>query len=418
MILQNSVARITGWAIAATLLLLWIHVSASQADDFDIFLQAAADLPRRENIYTATYQGHHHYYYSVLFALILQPFTALPPYWVKAVWLALNIVMILRIWQYCSKTLRPYTQFSARKHAAWILLCVTGCSHFLRDNFQSCQLTVCMLWLTLEGLALVRKGKPAPAAALLALAINIKLLPLVVVPYLLYCGRLRTVVWLALFYIGSLWLPAAVLGADYNATLLTTWWALVNPTNAEHVIDVSEKGLHGLSTLLPIYLMPDAEPYPMLPLRRHIAALDAREVMQVLLYVRLVLAGFTLWFLRRLPFRPARDRAQELWEISYILLLVPLIFPHQQGYAFFFAAPAIVWIAACLLQDGIRHPRMLCASILFALSLLAMNIAFWFDLYRTFFDHFKVLTFGALLLIVLLAICTPRKLYCPAPEVA
>lgn len=402
----STVVRVLVWIAAAAGALLWIHAEAQTENDFDIFLAAARDLGQEENIYTTLYRGKYHYYYSVLFAWMLQPLALLAPYWAKAVWLALNLGFLLRSARLCAAAL-PVHKMSGAAKALFTALAVFASLRMLRDNFHSGQLTLCLLWLSLEGLALIHRGAKLRGATLIALAINIKLLPLVLIPYLLYRREVRAAVAVVVIYTALLWLPALLVGTDYNAFLLRHWWALVNPSDARHIIDVSERGLHGLSTLLPTLFIPGVQEEGMLPLRRHLVALEAKHVAAALMAARLSLAGFTVYFLRTWPFRPAPSSLHRCWEVAYILLVVPLIFPHQQHYAFLLALPAVLYLLAYFILS--RHTRRtwMVEKVLTALAVIGMNAAFLLGPYSDYYDHFKVLTWATLLLIVPLARCRP-----------
>ena len=73
-------------------------------NDWDIFLAASRALFRGEDIYAITYFDGYHYYYSLLFATVLYPFTWLPVVTAKFVWIFLNPFffdwIFLRFWAY------------------------------------------------------------------------------------------------------------------------------------------------------------------------------------------------------------------------------------------------------------------------------------------------------------------------------
>ena len=52
--------------------------------------------------------------------------------------------------------------------------------------------------------------------------------------------------------------------------------------------------------------------------------------------LRLFLAVFTLYFLRTFPFQKSKSNLHRLWEVGYLFLVIPFLFPHQQNYAYFF----------------------------------------------------------------------------------
>lgn len=398
--------------IPAIAILAWILIEAKQRNDFDIFLAASSDLAKDENIYTNTYSEWYHYYYSAFFAMLLVPFTFLPVYIVKVLWLTLNVFFLYRIWVICSSFI-DLSKLPKKLVLALGILSFLFVLRFVRDNFHVGQMTICMLYLSLEGINFILKEKKTAGAALLALAINIKLLPLVILPYLFWRLEIKAGILVIVFYITLMLLPSAFIGHEYNTFLLSEWWKLINPTNTEHVIDVSERSFHGLSTLLPTLLMENVNENYALPLKRNIADLSVQQVNLVLNITRLALVAFTFYFLRSLPFKKAFSPLHTLWEISYILLIVPLIFPHQQHYAFFFIFPAVIYLLYFLFviyqgkTNDLGKNKLITVTVLLSLIFLVCNSTIILGHYREYYDHFKILTYAALLLIVPLAVCRP-----------
>jgi hypothetical protein len=400
------------WIAAGIAVLAWILIEARNRNDFDIFLLAARDLQKGENIYTNIYFEGYHYYYSTLSALLLMPFTWLPLYLAKVLWLALNAFFAYRIWLICFSYIDT-SRLRSKLSRLLVILSLLFVARFLRDNFHLAQMTICILYLSLEGTSQIDKGRNTRGAALIALAINIKLLPLVLVPYLFYRKEPIAGIKVIVFYAFFLILPGAFITREYNYFLIGQWWTLVNPTNTEHIIDVSERSFHSLSTLLPTLLMENVHENYALPVRRNIADLTVHQVNIILNAARLILAAFTLYFLGSLPFKKASSRFQKLWELSYIFLLVPLIFPHQQHYAFFFILPAVIYLLYFLLlqyQDNyasFAKGKFIIVTSLLAVIFLVCNSTLILGEFTAYYFHFKILTYGALLLIVPLAMCRP-----------
>jgi hypothetical protein len=80
-------------------ILIIILFEARGKGDFNIFISASKDLLLGKNIYQIQYNEWYHYYYDILFALILSPFTYLSLYIVKFIWLLLNVFFVYRIWK-------------------------------------------------------------------------------------------------------------------------------------------------------------------------------------------------------------------------------------------------------------------------------------------------------------------------------
>ena len=130
---------------------------------------------------------------------------------------------------------------------------------FFLDNIHYSQITIFILWCTAFGLQLILNNKTIAGSALLALGINIKLLPIVFLPYLIYRGYFKAFTYTVLFYFSYLFLPALFIGFNYNLSLIKTWLSLINPANQNHILDVEERSFHSLSTLLSTLLVNDVK---------------------------------------------------------------------------------------------------------------------------------------------------------------
>jgi hypothetical protein len=171
-----------------------------------------------------------------------------------------------------------------------------------------------------------------------------------------------------------------------------------------------------LSTLL-IEKTPDKYA---LPIKRNITDVSIPTLTLILNSTRALLVMFTLYFLRTTPFKKISHNLHRFWEWSYILLLIPLIFPHQQYYEFLFVCPAVFYIIYSLIINYPTYPVLKRNGLIFGLVLSYMlcNLNLIFGQYKDYYDHFKILTYGALLLIPMLASLKPdlmegnkKKLY-------
>jgi hypothetical protein len=252
------------------------------------------------------------------------------------------------------------------------------------------------------GLYFIQQGKTISGSAILALGINIKLLPIVFLPYLLFRGYYKAFGFTILFYIAGLFLPSLIIGHHYNMELLSSWWNLINPAHQKHVLDVEERSFHGLSTLLSTLLVKDVPDIYALGTPRNIADVPLKTLSAILLITRLTLIAFTLYFLKGTYFKAEKNQLKNVIEISYILLLIPLIFPHQQHYAFLFMVPAFAVILFIWIKNyDLVKNRWLMPTLLSIIYLCA-NLKLVLGAFNAYYEHFKILTYGALLLIPLL----------------
>lgn len=404
--LQKTLLLACGFAGLAYLLL-----EARGEGDFHIYMSAARDLFSGVNIYEKAYGNGFHYLYSVFFAIVLYPFSFLPFYLVKLCWLLLNAFLLYKTY----RLLFSYFDRSAlsnKQRMMFYTVVLLFSARFIHENFHTGQITILILYTCVQGLHMVFYTPSWPwGCVLIALGINIKLLPLVLLPYLLYRGRFKAfagTILIAAFF----WLfPALVTGISKNTFLMQEWWARMNPSNALHVLDVSERSFHSLTTLLSTLFVAHVPDLYALPLRRHIADVSLHTLGLIITISRAVLIGGTLYFLRSLPFRNAADKTQQYTEVAYILAIIPLIFPHQQHYAFLFTVPAAMHV----IYFTIRYYQVLRpAQRIFLLAggifvYLCCNLKLILGEFNAYYEHYKILSYGALWLLVLLAYTRTRK---------
>lgn len=393
------------------ILLVYILLETRAHQDFDIFLLASKDFLQGGNIFVHHYEDGFHFFYSPLFATLLIPFTFLPIYLARIIWLTLNVLALAR----CFKLIKSYLNFdsfSDKQKLLFNFISMVFSAKLILDNFHNGQVTIFMLLFMLEGLRLINSNKVFWGAALIALGINFKFLPLVLLPYLFYNKQLKACAFIVYWYVLFLFLPALVCGFDLNNTLLKDWLLAINPSNTQHLIDTDETTLNGLTTLIPTLLM-DTVPDPhALIYKRNILNLPITTVIIIINTTRLLLLCFVFYFLRRKPFTLPKTNLHKLWEMSYVFLLIPLIFPHQQHYAFFMMMPASMYVIYWLFISKIVKYKIDWRSlVMLILIYLLTNAHLLVGEFRQYYDHYKIITYGGLLMIVLLACLKPDKAF-------
>lgn len=399
------------YCIAALALLAFLYIESQGKGDFYIFLSAAQDVFKGENIYDKLYNQWYHYFYSVFFAIVLHPLVYLPFQLSKFLWLSLNVFFVYRIFMII-KNLLPLHDFSKKQLLFLRYMGFLFSLRFIYENLHHSQITILILFLSLQGLQLIVTNKqPLAGAALIALGINIKLLPIVLIPYLFYRRFFKAGFLTIGIYILLLFTPAIFIGWNNNTNLLCTWGQLINPVNKVHILDTEERSFHGLSTLLSTLLVEKVPDAFALPIKRNIADISIEQLSTVLNTVRLTLILLSLYFFRSFPFKHALGLKHQFREISYLLLLVPLIFPHQQHYAFLFICPAFIFCLYYIIQNknNISRGKFYFLTISCAVIYLVCNLKLILGEFNPYYEHFKILTYGALFLIPILAICDPEK---------
>ncbi|MCW3076789.1 MAG: hypothetical protein JWO32_1398 [Bacteroidetes bacterium] len=389
------------WAFLTLAAILFCYSESDGRGDFYIFISAADDLTEDVDIFKKTYVDGYHYFYSVLFALVLKPFAALPFQGLKLSWLLLNVFLFASLFRLLIQS--PLVNKLAERKRFIFLGCVLLFSvRFLKDNIHHSQITILILWCCVYGIYYITENKLVKGAFILALGINIKLLPIVLLPYLFYRGYFKACLLTLFFYTSLLFLPSVFIGHSYNVSLLKSWLQLINPTNQNHVLDVEERTFHGLSTLLSTLLVKDVPDVYALSNKRNIADVSLHTLSLVLLIVRMCLVSFTLYFTGIKFFKKAATAWHQSVELSYVLMIIPLIFPHQQPYAFLFVIPAVCCILYYLFTHHISKNKKKLVQALLVVVFLTFHLKLILGEFNNYYDHYKILTYGTLLLIPIL----------------
>lgn len=386
------------------------------SSDFKVFLEAAKLVRNGENPYNKwlfVSEGNYClYFYSPLWAVLLVPFSYLPNFIPNIVWLLANIFFLYRIYQ----LLKRFGELNSitTKRLYWIfLLCFIMSVRFIIYNFDMIQMTIFLLWGILESLRLIEDEKVVYGGMLLAFIINIKILPIVILPYLLYRGYMKGFFYAMIFSIVFLFLPMIYTGWSTNNFLLTEWWSVINPSNPEHLAE-TDLGSHSLTALVPTLL---TETSGKISIPRNISDLSENSATYALHITRLLLIILTLFFLKYPPFVQARNKLFQLRELAYIVLLIPLIFPHQQKYAFALIIPAVFYLSHFIIinfplrRTSMTGVRWYALITLMSLSFILMTLSTDGLIGREFNNisqHFKAITWGALLLIFALLLANPK----------
>lgn len=385
-------------------------ISAADGGDFDVYLDAAGKLTNHQNIYQPPFVKGLQYYYSVFFALVLEPFSY-AVYIAEVLWLLLSYFLLYRTWVLIEHYFDT-SIFSAKKYRYWVMLTVLLALQFIMYNVAMIQVTVFLLWSIFESLQLINNKKPLAAGALLALAINIKIMPILMLTYLFYKGHFKALAATIICNVALLYLPAIFIGVGYNNFLLTEWWAIINPANKEHLYETGI-GMHSLTALIPVYFTPTVGE---MPYAQNIFDLSAKQVELVLNCTRLFFLSLSLLFFRSLPFKNEENKLKEFWQIAYFVMLIPLLLPHQQKYAFLFTLPMIVYLLYFFLTtyNKIKTLAYTAVFVLFCLAMVFYSPIYGADVIGQFLfrytQHYRLLTIATLLLIPITLYFSPNRL--------
>jgi hypothetical protein len=334
----------------------------------------------------------------------------MPFFVAEFIWLIFSFWCLYRILKLSETYFTPFK--TAKEHRLWIAISLLCVLRFIMSNVGLIQVTIFLLWATLEALNMFDNKKAVTGSLLLAFAINVKLLPLVFLPYLIYRNFWKECLLTILCFGVFLFLPAIVIGFDYNYFLLTEWWKIINPSNNENVIEAG-LGIHSLSALIPVYI---TNTQGELEIKRNFIDFDIKTVTMILDCIRLFFVVLALAFLKTLPLKRITDRTKIYWEISYIFLMTPLLFPHQHKYAFVYLLPLILYLVYFFMwvwktKSMARYLPLiiLCGLVFIVLSPFNGSSVIGWQIFKVL-QHFKILSMAAILLIPVSLICNPNQL--------
>ncbi|HLF63720.1 MAG TPA: glycosyltransferase family 87 protein [Saprospiraceae bacterium] len=370
-------------------------------NDINVYLYAAEQLLNGQNIYTQN--PYNFYLYSPLFALTLSPLTLLEISVARVFWMLVNLGIVMRLWY----LLRPLAlTLSPSNRRVWMISVIVLSLGFLNHNFALGQVTILILWLTFEGCYQVGKGRSVLGALLIAIGINIKIIPMLVLVYFGMKGYFKAGVLTVLFFFMSLIIPAVIIGFQYNSELLSAWKNVINPAGERFAFEDND-GCHSLNAVLPAYFFDfDSIERSITPYKRNvdyprrIVHIPYETLSVILLLSRLLVLGIFLlallprswiygspgkliqrfWLALKIEFAD-RNRKTEfnphvfLWEMGLLCLVTLLIFPHQMKYSMLYFVPAGAYLIMCMLPGSQIRVTSLGKLLLILAGLLMIVLA-------------------------------------------
>lgn len=381
------------WLLLSAFGIILCALETPGLGDFAIYLSAASDLTYHKDIYQTTYYDGYHYFYSVFFAIFLKLFAGFNFSVIKFIWLYLNYLCFVHLLQLLNNFLLKRV---ANAKQRWYLFCfaIIFCISFVLQNIHSAQITLFLLWASIYGLKLIYNKKSFHGSFLLAIAINIKIMPVVLIPVLFFNGKWKECIMIIAFYIVLLLFPYLVIEQNYYNLLLQSWWNLINPMAGKHILDTEERSFHSLTTLLSVLLVKNTGEAYLLPYKRNILDINLNTLKWVILFVRLVFISSVFLFISQPFFKKNYTFYKTELQYAFVLALVPLVFPHQQHYAFILCLPLAL---LCFYYSLRFNTKWL--NYLLVIVFLSFNLRLLLGYFNQYYEHFKIITYGALLLV-------------------
>jgi hypothetical protein len=320
-------------------LIYLIAKAFSTGTDINVYLFASNQLFKGENIYDNN--PFNNYLYSPLFALLLRPISIFEYPIARVLWAIFNALITYRLWIIASRLIKSNIRFDKVLFTQWATGVIFISLGFLNHNLVLGQISIVILWLTLEGLyQIIDQQKPIKGSLLLALGITIKIIPLIGLFYLFFKGKYKAVSISVIFIIIGLILPSVIIGHDYNMKMLNNWTDTINPTNNKYVFE-NNRGTQSLNAIIPAYFY-DFETVKKAPanLKRQIASIPHNVLIIILQTLRVSLLLSLLLLIFHGYKQKTKKALSFYWQFSYLALLSALIFPHQQKYAMLYFVPA------------------------------------------------------------------------------
>jgi hypothetical protein len=391
--IKSGLKRIDFYYVLILIYVLWLFSLKNRQtggmDDFDVFFHAGERLLNRENIYGPPHYYNLKYFYSVLFAGIMGSIQSLGINTVKWIWFAINTALFVRVF-----ILLRIHVFKTEKSSALVfffLLLLFG--KIVLVNYTFNQISVLILWTMFEAYHLLKKGHWVWAILILCLGINIKIMPIVLAPYIIVMGKKPfQIIGLGLAaLLFFLYIPALFIGFETNQFLIGEWLKTLNPVSDIHVMQTYEYGFTDLSSMATKFL--SAEPVYLEP-QVNIADLSRPSLFLITNAIRAALLGSVVY----LAFKAKHavygvDKGFVI--AAGFMALIPLCFPHQREYSFMFSMPmfAVLMLMLAKLKSVGQY-------ILFMVFIALTGNLVWVDFAGQtavdVFKHYRLITMGML----------------------
>jgi hypothetical protein len=405
------------YALTLAIALVYLLVkSQSLPGDFKVFLSAADYLGHHQNPYNVwlVWKGQvtDKYAYGPAFAVMLIPLTWLPDPIAFFVFFFVQFLLLLRAFTIISLML-PVDKLDERQKIWWWTLTILCSIRFILHNVEFGQVTILIFYLAIEGIYQIFYGNKLAGSLLLGLAIHIKIMPVVFIPYLLWRKQILPAT-LCIVFFGLFWLiPLAFGNSTFTHQLFTDWCNTINPL-AENLNQHQERTgyqIQGLQGLLSAYLLNSS--FENVDFKFNLMIVSQPVFRLILEASRLFFVLFTLYFLNGSFFRPYTKGFKGFWQLSYLFLVVPIIFPQQQKYSLLLMAPFFGYVICWLLANSKNRDRrwnLTAAYLLFIVLLTTFTSDLFVGMRLNYlFQCMRILAMATILAVPLLAWVKPPE---------
>ena len=311
--MKTKILKIVLLIALVIFLSVFFENSFHKMNDFKVTYRAASRVLNGEDLYNWE-DGHYVYKYSPFFALLVAPFGLIPFSYARFLWMALMCASLfgtVRMGKYLVMGHRSPPRF-------FYFLSLLLIAKFLLREIELGQTDFLQLLLILSLFVFLEKGNEFLGGLFLALSVIIKLTPLIVVPYLIYKKRFRTLVWSFVFIFAFFFFPCLIYGFDGNLSLLRNWHEFLSLSSPPLIANDMNQSIFGM-----FYRFLTASEYNV-----NFLNLDP-NVVNVLIYVITIGSYVCLLFFSRLSRKIEISfiHAQEAIEYSFLLIFIALFSP-------------------------------------------------------------------------------------------
>lgn len=242
--------RITKYGLAALVVLSIVYTvfkTNQSGSDINLYLKASKQLIYGENMYYGKY------YNSPFFAMCLYPLNYFKSNTAWVIWGVLNVMLAWSFIRTSSRLLNQYFTLSHKEYLVVMcasILLILGSINF---NLMLGQVTIFLLWLVIQAIYQFTRGHEPIGCLLLALAINIKVFPILFLFVLLVFRQIRFVVLSLIFTFIFVLLPSFFIGWENNVNVHLQWLNIINPFTKTMVVECYY-GSISITGWVPLYI--------------------------------------------------------------------------------------------------------------------------------------------------------------------
>ncbi len=358
-------------------------------NDFRVVHRAAGRVLHQENLYNFA-DGHYLYKYSPFFAVLVAPLGLLSFQAGEVIWLLGMCLCLAFVLTQCKKMILgdkpppPYLY----------ILTILFASKFLVREITLGQTDFLILVFIFLFISFADKEKYLLSGLFLSLAVMIKPSSLIFVPYLLYKGKIKLIIYSAIT--GALFLlaPAAIYGFSTNFSLLTGWRTVMSVSSPPLLaVDLNQS----LFAFFYRFLTPTSQGVNVLDLNY--------TLVNLLIYISI--SGLFLFLL----FLNSRSKYvegnllhhREGIEYSLVLIFMSLFSPLGWVQNYSSSILALMLLIYYVLKTGFRDKLIISLMLLFFILVDLINFEIVGRKMNDLSLYLSFLTWGVFILIVCLS---------------